>query len=216
MKEVIVFVEGPSDKLAMQALLQPLLDQKRNEGITINFYALGSKTAVIKKAPLKGVNTILNKPFSLVVALPDLYPRDEVFPHKTANDLIEGILKRFEDAFESKGKKEDGRLKQRFRAFCFKYDLEALILASDEALKARQGARSFKLQWRVPVEDQDHDYPPKRVVVKLFAEHGESYIGPVDAPFILGATRYQEVADKCPQCFKPFVEFLNGLSAEGA
>ena len=35
---VIVYVEGPSDKAAMNALLEPLLEQKRQEGISIEFF----------------------------------------------------------------------------------------------------------------------------------------------------------------------------------
>ncbi len=33
----------------------------------------------------------------------------------------------------------------------------------------------------------------------------------IDAPLILGAARYSEIADACPQCFKPFVDYLESL-----
>jgi hypothetical protein len=35
---VVVYVEGPSDKAAMTALLAPLLEQKRKKGIAIDFF----------------------------------------------------------------------------------------------------------------------------------------------------------------------------------
>ena len=35
----------------------------------------------------------------------------------------------------------------------------------------------------------------------------------VDAPLIMSAANYQEIAARCPQCFKPFVDFIEGLSA---
>ena len=34
--KVIVYVEGPSDKLAMEALLRPLLERKRGNGVSID------------------------------------------------------------------------------------------------------------------------------------------------------------------------------------
>jgi hypothetical protein len=95
--------------------------------------------------------------------------------------------------------------------FCFKYDLEALILAAEEALKDRLGAKSLSVTWRIPVEDQNHNCPPKHIVEELFTKHGKRYQGTVDAPLILGASKYQDIAERCFQCFKPFVQFLASL-----
>ena len=106
---------------------------------------------------------------------------------------------------------DDDRLKDRFRVFCFKYDLEVLILASEEALKTRLGIDHLEVTWQIPVEDQDHDQPPKKIVETLFKEYGIRYKGTADAPLILGQSNYLDIADKCPQCFKPFVDFLTSL-----
>lgn len=212
--KVIVYVEGPSDKAAMYALLDSLLEQKRQEGISIEFFespAGDRKAAVLTKVPRKAVNIILNDPDSLVVAMPDLYPRNKVFPHETFEELVTGILKNFIDALRSKGFEDDVRPKDRFKVFCFKHDLESLILASEEALKSQLGAKYLDVTWQIPVEDQDHDYPPKRVVEDLFEKHGKRYKDTVDAPLILNASNYQEIAERCSQCFRPFVEFLAGL-----
>ncbi len=38
MKRVIIYVEGRSDKDAMTALLQRLIEQKRQEGMSIEFF----------------------------------------------------------------------------------------------------------------------------------------------------------------------------------
>jgi hypothetical protein len=78
----------------------------------------------------------------------------------------------------------------------------------------RLGVKSLNVTWRVPVEDQNHERPPKRIVEELFAKHAIRYQGTVDAPLILGASKYQEVADRCLQCFKPFVQFLVGLQGK--
>jgi hypothetical protein len=37
------------------------------------------------------------------------------------------------------------------------------------------------------------------------------YKGTIDAPLILGNSNYTTIAQRCPQCFKPFVEYLESL-----
>jgi hypothetical protein len=138
--EIIVYVEGPSDKNAMEALLDPLLQRKQEEGITIKFFEApkgDKKKSVLIKVPRRAADIICKKQYSVVVAMPDLYPRNKAFKHETFNELREGILKNFSSALQSSGVEDDTRLKKRFKVFCFKYDLEALILASEEALRTR-------------------------------------------------------------------------------
>ena len=213
--EVIVYVEGPSDKLAMEALLEPLLQQKRREGVVVRFVEAApkgdKKKAVLMKVPRIAVHFIHNTTHSIVVAMPDLYPKNKGFPHETVDELETGILKNFNDALQRKGAGDDIRLKDRFRVFCFKYDLEALILASGKALRSRLGLDRLNATWSEHVEDQDHDNPPKQIIKKLFKEYGETHQDTEDAPLILGESDYQDISDKCPQCFKPFVEFLTDL-----
>jgi hypothetical protein len=68
------------------------------------------------------------------------------------------------------------------------------------------------ITWHKPVEDQNNSKPPKQVVEDLFRNHGRSYVETVDAPLILGLADYEEIVDACPQCFRPFVEFLEALN----
>jgi len=200
----------------MEVLLKPLLEEKRRAGVCIQFIDTDGKPALLKKIPKKAANTLLNLPSATVVALPDLYPPNVAFPHVTPEQLADGLTQRFEKALQAKSREADERICKRFRVFCFKHDLEALVLAAGAALKKRVGARSMKRSWKVPVEDQDHENPPKRVVEGLFREHGQRYQATVDAPFVLGGATYSAVADLCPQCFKPFVEFLEALAPEAA
>jgi hypothetical protein len=215
--KVLVYVEGPSDKVAMLALLEPLLDLKRQKGIAIEFFPApegDKKHSVLTKVPKKAVNIILNNPYAIVVAMPDLYPKNVAFPHETFEDMAAGILKNFEDDLRSKQGEVDLRLKERFKVFCFKHDLEALLLTCEEGLKSRLGVTSLPVSWQKPVEDQNHNHPPKRIVERMFELSGDRYQGTIDAPLILGTERYQDVADLCPQCFKPFVDFLTDLSVD--
>jgi hypothetical protein len=214
MYEVIVYVEGPSDKAAMYALLDPLIEEKGREGVRIDFFEAppgDRKASVLTRVPLKAAAIIMNNPAAIVVAMPDLYPRDKAFPHETFGELSAGVLSAFDRALEARGIQCDARLRSRFRVFCFKYDLEALVLACHQQLSERLRAKDLKVTWRIPVEDQDHDQPPRRVVEDLFASFGQNYRGTLDAPSILAGANYNDIAAKCPQCFKPFVDFLRNL-----
>src|SRR2546430_14335287 len=104
--KVIIYVEGPSDKAAMQALLKPLIDIKQKDGIAIEFFDSpegDKKESVIRKVPIKAVNIIRNDPNAVVIALPDLYPPNKGFPHTTADELLDGISQNFVRALNSKG-----------------------------------------------------------------------------------------------------------------
>lgn len=209
--KVIVYVEGPSDKRAMEVLLAQLLERKTQQGVQISFFEApkgDKKESVLKRVPIRAADIVLNDPAAVVVALPDLYPKNKGFPHETPDQLADGVRANFEAALKSKNAEDDGRLMQRFSVFCFKHDLEALILAAENELKAYLGAANLTKTWHIPVEDQDHGQPPKRVVEELFVAHDKRYKDTVDAPGILGRADYTDIAAKCPQCFKPFVEFL--------
>lgn len=212
--EILVYVEGPSDKIAMRESLVPLIKEKEAQGIAIDFIEAGKgdrKKFLLTKVPEIAVKILLNKPQSSVVALPDLYPRHKAFPHETAAELYAGIRRNFEKALRDKIGNVEARYTERFHVFCFKHDLEALLLAAEDALRSRLGAQSLKVTWIIPVEDQNHNQPPKRIVERLFGDHGQRYKDTIDAPLILSACNYQEIAAKCPQCFKPFVDFLESL-----
>lgn len=212
--KVMVYVEGPSDKAAMRQLLGPLLEQKKTQGIAIDFFEApmgDKKESVLTKVPQKAVNILRNDPAAVVIAVPDLYPRHKAFPHETEHELFAGIQQNFAAALHAKGLGVAADLTRRFQVFCFKHDLEALLLAAEEGLKYRLRLTTLKRTWRLPVEAQNHDQPPKRVIEKLFNENGQRYQDTVDAPLILSRRNYQDIAAHCPQCFKPFVDFLERL-----
>jgi hypothetical protein len=212
--KVYVYVEGPSDKAALAALLAPLLRRLREKKVYVTFFDEASgdrKKAILLKVPDRAVNILHSQPRNLVVAMPDLYPKNRGFPHTTFAELQAGILENFRAAARRKKIQKGEELEQRFKVFCLKHDLEALLLAAFEPLKAHLGSPSLKPTWRLPVEDVDHDRPPKRVVEELFQSCGQRYKDTVDAPLVLGASHYAELAEACPQCFQPFTEFLESL-----
>ncbi len=211
MTEVHVYVEGPSDKLALQALLTPLLNHLREKRVFVKFFEASGKKAVLLDVPKRAVSILDRNARDIVVALPDLYPKNHGFDHETPEQLVAGIREQFRGAVRRKKLTNGAELEQRFEVFCFKHDLEALVLAAFEALKSHLQAPALKRTWKLPVEDVDHGRPPKRVVEEVFVACGQRYKETVDAPLILGASHYLAVAEQCPQCFKPFVEFLSSL-----
>ncbi|MCI0519412.1 MAG: DUF4276 family protein [Chloroflexi bacterium] len=214
-KRVIVYVEGPSDKLAMQALLSPLLERSLQAGVRIEFFDSfkgDRKIALATKAPVKAVDILQSYPEALVVVMPDLYPRNKGFAHETFEQLAAGIRRNFDAAVATKGLADHPALADRFRVFCFKHDLEALLLAAEEELQRQFNDQPLGVEWRKPVEDQDQDNPPKFIVEQIYRNHGKRFKETVDAPRVLRGAGYRKVAERCPQCFQPFVDFLEGLA----
>jgi hypothetical protein len=208
--KVIVYVEGPSDKLAMEQLLEPLLRNAVSAGVTIDFIPLEGKRKLMTRTPTRAANILCNDRSAIVIAMPDLYPRNIGLPHETYSELKDQLQSEFQRVLARKCI-DDVRIRRRFLVFCFKHDLEALVLAAEEQLAARLDA-PITCTWIKPVEDQDHNKPPKRIVEHIFQDHGDRYQDTIDAPIILGASAYSTIAERCPQCFKPFVEHLESLT----
>jgi hypothetical protein len=207
--KVIVYVEGPSDQFAMESLLKPLIERARQAGKTIQFIPSGEKRKLLIKAPTKAANILRNDPGAIVIVLPDLYPPNVGIDHETFAEMRQGLETEFERVLARKCW-DDQRLHDRFKVFCFKYELEALVLAAEEALAGHVGG-DIPCTWTRPVEDQNHARPPARIVEQIFAERGDHYRKTVDAPQILGVSNYTTIAKRCPQCFGLFVSYLESL-----
>jgi Domain of unknown function (DUF4276) len=206
MSEVFVYVEGPSDQLGMRELFSKAINIAKQNGNTIDFYPLNGKEPIMNKGPKKALNILRNRPNSYVFLVPDLYPPNKPFAHLNFAEMKQELVKRFNDELQRRSL--ENRLADRFFVHCFKYDLESLILASEEALLARLDKTRFTQSWTKTVEDQNHDKPPKRIVEMLFSSAGMKYKDTADVPWILKRSRYQDLIEKCPQNFKPFVEDL--------
>lgn len=204
MNEIFVYVEGPSDQLGMRELFAGVIETARQNGKTVDFFPLNGKEPLLNKGPLRALNILRNRPNAYVFIVPDLYPRNKPFAHEDFNELRQELRKRFFRELERKACNR--QLADRFFVHCFKYDLEALILASEHALLARLQKSRFSQSWIKPVENQDHDKPPKRIVEALFSDGGKTYKDTADVPWILRRSNHQDLMTKCPQNFKPFVE----------
>src|SRR5574342_127572 len=131
----------------METLLKPLIDNRLQDQVSIQFFETPDgdrKVSLLTKVPRKAVSILVNRPKAIVVAMPDLYPKNKGFPHQTFDQLQEGILKQFEVGLKQRGI-QDQRLKNRFQVVCFKHDLEAMLLAAKEALEARLGIKQLEV-----------------------------------------------------------------------
>jgi hypothetical protein len=213
--KVLVYVEGASDKQALTGLLEPLIRQKRMQGVYIQFIDRGSKGDVLSDTLLqKALRFLQSEPEGQLVVLPDLYPPNKgIVPHETVEELVEGIRDRFHQNARD-WSVNSREIDDRFHVFCLKYELEALLLAAEEALEDHLDTDTFSVVWTHEVEDQNHDKPPKEVVREIFRKNGARYEETVDAPEILEAVVYTEIAERCPQQFQPFVDFLSSLGED--
>jgi hypothetical protein len=207
--KIVVYVEGAGDRLCLETLLERLLKEKAASGVSIQFVEMTSgdrKTALLTKAPVKAALAILNNPNVVVVLLPDLYPPNKGFEHTTCEEMQIGVRDRFGQEI-ARRHESDGRFADRFRVFCLIHDLEVLLLAAEEQLLLACGKTA--VEWTTPVEQQNHEQPPKRIVEKMIP----GYRSTVDGPRILAGADYRVISDRCPHGFGQFVAFLESVNA---
>lgn len=218
--KAIVYVEGPSDHKALQALLRPVIERARSRGVGLAFSAQGGKAAILNDVPRKAADHLHQHPQDWVFAVPDLYPmagydRDPRNRHGSFAEMRELLRERFESRADKLQLAADVRT--RLRVHCLKHDLEALLLAAPEVLRLRLKTQDvLHGAWRRPVEEQNDDKPPKRVVEELFKKYRRKpgYVDTSDAVWILERASLEAIVDACPQHFGPLVRELRAI-AEG-
>ena len=213
--KVLVYVEGPSDQAALRALLRSVLADGQRRGVGIQFLPLGDKAKILNTSAGKAARHLAEHPEDRVFALPDLYPMayydGTPNAHRSFADLERLLTARF--AKEAQRYRVSPATQAHFRVYCLKHDLEVLLLACRDELRQRLGTDHALGQWRSPVEDQNDDQPPKRVIEGLFKKyrHKPDYIETVDAPWILERASLEAVLARCSQCFAPFVKELRQI-----
>jgi hypothetical protein len=216
--KVLVYVEGPGDKVALGSLFRTIIDQGHKSRVGISFHPMRGKSEILKELGLKAANHLKSNPEDYVFALPDLYPMAEYdrteFPHRSFEQLKAHLQERFHKEAGRFGLAEEVR--SHYRVHCLKHDLEVLLLGAPEALRQRLKTEDgIEKNWRRPVEDQNDKEPPKRVIERLFMKYRKQrYSETTDAPWILerAVSRIRELCDACPQNFRPLFTELDRLS----
>ena len=193
--KVWVYVEGESDRLALRELWTSWRTRLGTAGWGIHLVPLANKAQYLRKVGPRAAEKLVADPSDIVVGLPDLYPHlpdaSGPYKHDSLDDLRGLQTNLVEDALiQTQGisRAETQTCLDRFLATALKHDLEMLLLAAKDRLRAVLGTRDRLGKWRSPPEDQDQMNPPKKIVQGLFrtksARHS-SYKDTVHAPAVL-------------------------------
>lgn len=208
-----------SDRDALRALLRSVLAEGQRRRVGVQFLPLGDKAKILDTSAGKAARHLAEHPEDWVVALPDLYPMSRydgtTNEHRSFADLERLLTERF--VREARRHRVTAQAQAHFRVHCLKHDLEVLLLASPDQLRQRLGTDHALGQWRSPVEDQNDQQPPKRIVEAMFKKYRPKpgYVETVDAPWILERASLEAVAAKCQQNIAPFVAEVQRIIATG-
>ena len=172
---VWIYVEGESDKLALQALWKSWIERLRTAGYGISIIPLEGKSKFFNKIGPRAAEKLIANGEDIVVGLPDLYPNqpysETKFEHTNMEQLKtiqkKEVLCAIQDTF-GVNHAQTKQLLERFFPSAIKHDLEMLLLAAREELRAYLRTSDQLGNWRNPVEDQNQEQPPKRLVEDLF------------------------------------------------
>ena len=213
---VLVYVEGPGDRVSLEKLFRATLEQGRKEKVSISFLPQGGKDWILQKLGWTAANHLKSNPADYVFALPDLYPMGKYDRTPEAHRSFEQLKKMLEDRFHQEADRLSLPVESRshYRVHCLKHDLQVLLLAAPEVLRQRlKTTEGIEKNWRKPPEAQNDNEPPKRVVERLFLKYQKRrYTETTDAPWILERATPKELCGTCPQNFKPLFTELDRLS----
>jgi hypothetical protein len=201
--KVWVFVEGESDRLALNALWDNWSAALRNKGWGLRVLPLDTKDRFLRKIGPRAAEKLKADADDLVVGLPDYYPNapyaNTDLRHETVAQLQDLQREVVEAALIKNHRLQREGLTEALERFCpsaFKHDMEMLLLAAKEQLRRVLCTPQRLRGWRIPVEGQDQQKPPKRIVEQLFrtkTPRKRAYRETKDAPAVL--RRAKDVAD---------------------
>jgi len=173
--KVWIYVEGESDRLGLRTLWTNWLEQLRAAGHGIKIIPLTSKSQFFRKIGPRAAEKLCANNEDIVIGLPDLYPNQEYvgtqFEHRDLTQLMTVQTNEVSNALQnifSVNRPQVRQLLQRFLPSALKHDLEMLLLAAQGQLRSYLGTPDRLGNWRNPVEDQNQNHPPKRIVEELF------------------------------------------------
>jgi len=221
-----VFVEGLSDQLGLEAFWKPWRERLRTKGQGIKIIPLKNKANFLKKFGQHAAEKLAASGDDLVIGMPDLHPivsyAATAWAHSDAATLKNVQAKAVRAALTTTQgfhpKRADAAMARLYPSL-FKYDFEMLLLAAEDALRKTLGTSERLGDWRVPVEDQNLDRPPKRVIEEIFRTKSttrSTYRDTRDAPAVLGRVvdmpamlRSPDGRPTCPE----FIDMLRWLGA---
>ena len=191
--KVWVFVEGPSDRLALQALWADWRERLRASRHGIEIIPLDDKSRFFRKIGPWAAHHLAGDAKDIVVGLPDLYPNSEYRQTENAHEnlaelqqvQIKLVKKGLTETLKVPDRDAEEMLK-RFYPSALKHDMEMLLLAAEDQLREALRTQERLGNWRKPVEDQNQLNPPKSIIEELFrTKRGSAYRDTKDAPAVL-------------------------------
>ncbi|MCX5677482.1 MAG: DUF4276 family protein, partial [Planctomycetota bacterium] len=189
-----VFVEGQSDRLALESLWKAWKERLRDQRHGIAIIPLDDKSRFFRKIGHHAGQVLVGGSQDVAVGLPDLYPNasydNTIYKHRDVAELKQVQVREVKRALREVFGKQDPesqQLLQRFFPSALKHDLEMLLLAAKQELTSYLRVSGSLGSWRLPVEDQNQQRPPKRVVEELFrTKKGWAYRDTIHASAVLG------------------------------
>jgi hypothetical protein len=227
---VWIFVEGESDRIALNALWAGWQKSLRRVGWGIQIIPLDNKSRFFQKIGPHAAEKLRNNEDDLAVGLPDLYPNrqymDSEYRHVDLAELkrvqVRLVEKRLAEVFGFSSRQIEAAL-ARFHPTALKHDMEMLLLAATDKLREVLDTPDALGNWIHPVEDQNQVKPPKYIVEELFyTRKKRKYRDTVDAKAVL-----EKVTDirtilyhggnqlQCPH-FKELMDWIGGKTGVAA
>ena len=210
-----IYVDGPSDVMGLNTLWSDWRQRLKLKGWGIQVIDLQSKSKFFAHIGPRAAEKLRADPKDLVVGLPDLYPvdifRTTDFAHSNLLELqnVQRLL------VENNLRENEANMLERFFPSAFKHDFEVLLLSAKHRLRDHLQTSDELGKWRQPVEEQNHDHPPKYIVNELYRKyHKRKYRETTDAVAVLRRVEKSEeifYSDsrqlQCP-AFKEMVDWI--------
>lgn len=227
--KIWVYVEGESDRFALKALWQEWIAKLGQKGWGLKVIPLDDKSRYLRKIGSRVSEKLCGSDDDLVVGLLDLYPAYDVnnYRHRSMDELCQVQLQEVRKAL----RKDHGcnasqidNLLSRFHPSALKHDLEMLLLAATDHLRTHLKTSEQLGGWRNPVEDQNMDSPPKRVVEDIFLRKSskrKAYRDTKDASAVLRRVTdirqvlYKDGQLQCP-VFKNMLDWIGSRTGVAA
>ena len=193
--KVWVYVEGKSDCLALDELWADWKRRLSASGWGMAAIPLENKGRYLRKIGPRAAEKLAAQAKDIVIGLPDFYPNQpdagRPYGHVSLSDLRALQTRLVQDGLvQTQGisARDVERHLDRFFASALKHDLEMLLLAAKDRLRAVLGTKDKLGGWRLPPEEQNLAKPPKRIVEDLFRTRSaghKSYKDTLHAPAVL-------------------------------
>lgn len=196
MKEIVLYVEGDSDKAIAKALLRCVLRELERAGVSLECRPAGGRNKLLWKIP-KYVRLSLAEPGTLgVFAL-----TDSDAPAHTAEEKLDELR-------QAATAGTTAEMRRRVHTHVAVPQIEAWLLADEAAVAEYLAALGVEVpeSWPAPEELSNAEEDLKKLFRRIPGRL-RGYMPTVDGPQIASRAHRDIVAKKCPR-FRAFIEDL--------